>query len=230
MCLGGFLENPFGAFGQTLWRRRLTKQHGHPRGGRYHPTREGRASGTWAQPLKGWRTLRTEDRKVASHAAGLHRKEYGRTETTVVCLNKHPQTPQNHQNNPGKPSKPNIDSPDQDVHFFRPKTAKNEDYTRSVKQECADATHAHWTSCRLLKPVKPPETFVTANTIVSLIFNIIYTVDHLGLWTQTLEGGLQVVAQVDHLGLWTQTLEGGLQVVAQVDHLGLWTQTLESGL
>ncbi|XP_019633187.1 PREDICTED: uncharacterized protein LOC109476624 [Branchiostoma belcheri] len=35
---------------------------------------------------------------------------------------------------------------------------------------------------------------------------------------------------VDHLGLWTQTLEGGLQVVAQVDHLGLWTQTLESGL
>ncbi|KAI8481905.1 hypothetical protein Bbelb_403500 [Branchiostoma belcheri] len=78
--------------------------------------------------------------------------------------------------------------------------------------------------------VKPPETFVTANTIVSLIFNIIYTVDHLGLWTQTLEGGLQVVAQVDHLGLWTQTLEGGLQVVAQVDHLGLWTQTLEGGL
>ncbi|KAI8493990.1 hypothetical protein Bbelb_283370 [Branchiostoma belcheri] len=59
-------------------------------------------------------------------------------------------------------------------------------------------------------PVKPPETFVTANTIVSLIFNIIYTVDHLGLWTQTLEGGLQVVAQVDHLGLWTQTLESGL--------------------
>ncbi|KAI8514957.1 hypothetical protein Bbelb_075480 [Branchiostoma belcheri] len=170
MCLGGFLENPFGAFSQTLWRRRLTKQHGHPRGGRYHPTREGRASaynGSYNNNLrenkkKSSRTVIDQPPDLPHEKTGKWRatppaytarstgasphQEYGRTETTVVCLNKHPQTPQNHQNNPGKPSKPNIDSPDQDVHFFRPKTAKNEDYTRSVKQECADATHAHWTT------------------------------------------------------------------------------------